>query len=347
MMRSLHSWVIVLFIGVAMALALPFSAMQTAPAVVQGVTGTYLSEGDDEMSWIKITERGHDDVRCEWRKFKMMQDGKVTRQGFRFDGKIKGDRLSMQTFINKPKRFVIFAEALREKGEIVLTISMEGMIFYKGRYKPSGMVDVGFAQSRFVDQGKELAQARKDAIEASISPAQAALHEEMRKNSESVRQGNQHITSLREFRRDYPKTIQAFERNSQSMGRYMQQMRGTEKLGQRAYVTQSYMQMQETLNDTYTLQNQQDEFQQYIISSIKPFIEEMRQQQKLCESKDADPETMSMCKAAASLEKTLTRQLTGMDKIFEEIRASYRKNAAAQRKSVDEARHIVNPNAVN
>lgn len=345
-MRSLHTWVIALFVIIALALAVPFSQTRITASLPLPLTGTYLTESDDEMSWIKVVELGGDKVRCNWRKLKLMNDGKVTQQGFTFEGKIKGNRLSMQSFVNQGKRFTIFAEALRENDTIRMSITMEGITFYNARYKPSGMVEVGRTQARFVEQGQDLAKARKDAILANVSPEELALREQMKKDTDIVRLGNQYITLLRDFRKDYPKTIKGYERNTASMGRYLEQVHGAQKVGQRAYVTQSYMQMQELLGSTYTKQNEHDAFREAIARDIKPYIEQMRQKQLSCAGQKMNAEEQSMCKAAGSLEKNLNAQLAGMEKIFEEIRAAYRKNAALQRKAVEEARKVVNPDAV-
>lgn len=342
----MHKWVIALFVVLSLALALPFSQSRTVHAVVQPLTGTYLSEGDDEMSWIKVSEQGKGNVRCQWRKLKLMPDGKVTQQALTFEGKLKGNHLSMQTHITQPKRVIIYAEAVRENDTIRMSLSTAGMTFHTARYNPSGMVDVGFSQSRFVQQGEDIAQAKKDAAAAQIPPQQSAVQEEMKKNLETIRLGNQHIAALGEYRQEYPKTIKAFERNTASVGRHLQQVHGAQKMGQRAYVTQNYMQMQEVLGITYTLQNDQDKFREHIARDIKPFIEQMRQKQESCAQGDEDKDKQSMCKVAAALEKSLSTKIDGIEKIFEEIRASYRKNVELQRKAIDEARPIVNPDAV-
>ncbi len=345
-MRNLHTAVIALFVVVALALASPFSRSHVVSPVSQPLTGTYLTEQDDEMSWIKLVELPGNKVRCDWRKLKLMTDGKVTRQGFIFEGTIKGDRISMQAVVNKAKRFIIYADAVRENGTIRLSMAMEGMTFYAGRYNPSGLVELGRTQARFVRQGQDLIAARKDAITANTPPAELALMEQIKKDTESVRQGNQHITALREFREQYPKTIRQFERNTISIGRYLEQVHGAQQMGRRVYVTQSYMQMQDVLNQTYIMQNEQDAFREYIARDVKPFIVQMQQKQGSCAGQNVSAEAQAMCKAAASLEKSLNTQLSGVEKIFEEIRASYRKNAALQRKAIDEARQVVNPDAV-
>lgn len=345
-MRNLHVWVIGLFVVVAVALASPFTQMSSAPSLSQHLTGTYLSESDDEMSWIKLVELGNGKVRCTWHKLKLMNDGKVTQQGFTFEGKIKGNRISMQAFLFKPKRLVVSAEALHENGTIRMSLSMEFMTFHNARYKPSGIVEVARTQERFIEQGQDLIMARKEAIIANIPKEELAQREQMQKDSEVVRQGNQYIMMVRDFRKDYPKTIKEFEKNTASMVRYLEQVLGAQKLRQRSYVTQSYMQMQEVLDNTYILQNDQDAFREIIAREIKPYINQMKQKQKSCAGQTLGMEDQLMCKSAQALEKSLNTQITGIEKIFEDIRAAYRKNVAAQRKMLEDARHVVNPDAV-
>lgn len=340
-MRSIHTAVILVFVGVAWLMMALFKPSSTVPEKLETFSGTYLTEKDNELSWIEIVEDTKSTIICEWRKLTLMPDGKVKPQSLVFTGKREKERLSMTTHISNPKRFIVFANALREEGNIRMSLSVEGMVFYTGLYKPVSVTDVISAKNTFVQEAAAITQEKENERKTRLPPEDEAFKQRQRNNS-LIRVGNYYVSLLREFKEGHKKTVKQFEDKTTSMALYLQHTKGAYDMKQAGgYARQYFKAMQGILDSTRELQNNQDALQAQFSTEMLSFLDGLKKKQALCAQPNHGGETASMCKAVASLEENIRKQSVGVQDMFNVIRESYKINSRKQKKMIDEAKEYI------
>lgn len=349
-MRGLHAAVIILFVVTAGLLAAPFRISAVKALAPATFTGTYLSEVEDNLSWIVIRQRSGKDLTCEWHRIRNVMNDKMEHRTYVFRGKAIADRLQLSAVISTPRRVIVEANGIREGETIRMSLSIEGMVIHTAIYKPSGVLAVMSAQSRFSKAIEAIAQETEDKRKQSISQSKAAedasVIEARKEHKAIITEGNSYVRGILELKRDYTKTIRQFESNTSSTERSFEQLRGSQELKQTAYRNQHFSQMREQLDKTYVLQNEQDDIQRALLRNLKPFLLKLAEKGHACDGKQVELEQKNMCTASMSLHATISREMKALAEIFSTIRESYVINIRKQKKLLGEAETFMNEHAM-
>lgn len=304
-----------------------------APAEKPFFSGVFVSESEEELSWIVLTQNEKGLTSCLWNRISA-EPGLYHQENVELFGTASGNRMDVSGRVTRPKPLTITGAAERNRDTIRMTLRADDKVLHTADYTPSDQLTLLSTLSRFKQGLASKAEARARAN--APSPQVQEREQKIKVLRKSVADFNAYMREIHRFLNEYKSKELLFSLNTRQISKALEHVRqipGEQNASLREQIIKSMQGLHDVTQLEYATQNT---FMQRYKYAITPYIAFLRQEHTACES---GPKT-SASPCNDSLLRAMSEQVNPVEEAMAELNTRYHEALQSQQTLLRDAKTV-------